>query len=168
MANLERRYFFYFEGVIIPISSLTIRRRRDSIAFCSATLPDPEPYNVLITANPDGILTFFVVDENDNETLTGTFTLNQVLSNTSANNNTVVLNGIADFGTDQPSTVSGLIIDNPMTTSNDSNGFQRFAADENSLIVVDDTIILEGVAVVVEEISLFVNSSTSRMDLAVI
>ena len=168
MANLKRLYHFYFEGVKIPISSLTIRRRRDSIAFCSATMPDPEPYTDLIAANPNGSMIYYIVDELGVEGLTGAFSLDQVLSNGSANANTVVLNGTADFATDQASTVSGLVVDNPMTTSNDSNGFQRFSADENSLIVIGDTIVLEGIPVVAEEISLFVNASTSRMDLAVI
>ena len=167
MASIKRLYHFYFEGTLIPISNLTIRRRLDALAFCSATIPDPEAYTDLIEANPEGSMAYYVVDSDGNETLVGTFALTQVIVNKASGTYTTVLNGEAEFSTDQASTVSGLVIDNPITTSNDSKGSQRFSADENALIVVGDTIMLEGSAVTVDSISLFVNVSTSRMDLEV-
>jgi len=158
----------------IPVSALTIRRRKDSVAFCSVTIPQPNQLlddglttlADLIAANPNGEMLLKQTINGGAETLVGTYTLDQVLTTDSSSVFTVVLNGINDFGADQASSGS-YVIDAPITTSNDSTGLQRFSAAEDALIVVDDQITLQGSVVNVEEISLFVNVVNSRMDLGV-
>lgn len=93
----------------------------------------------------------------------GTYALNQILPTISPSNETTVLNGEADFGTDQPSTGS-FIIDNPITLSSNASGTRQFSAEENALIVVGDEITLMGELIEVVSISLFVNVVNSRMD----
>lgn len=173
MANIKL-YVFDFESVRIQISALTIRRRQGSKAFCSVTVPDPEPYTDLFSANPLGTLVISQTLDGGAETVVGTFTLSQVLTTKSTSVFTIVLNGEADFGTDQSTQGITWDISSPITSTDDSTGTQRFSAAENALIVVDDTILfndttssVNAVLVNVEEISLFVNSANSRMDVGV-
>jgi len=164
----ERRYYFYFNSTKIPISNFTIRRSLNTVAYCNVTIPDPEPYNQLISDNINGALTIYVVDSDGVETLAGSFILDQVQANESANANTVVLSGRADFGVDLASSISGVVINKQITKSTDSTGKQRFSADENCLLVVGDEILLQGLIVTIEDITIFVNVKTSRMDVAII
>ncbi len=178
MTNIKNYVFdFTSEDLLtvqrIPISSLTIRRRLDSTAFCSVTLPDPEPYEGLISANPAGTLELKQILNGGAEVVVGTYTLQQVLTTKSTSVFTLVLNGVADFGTDQASSGS-YTITNPITSTNDSNSISRFSAEENALIVVGDTINFadgpsgETSPFTVQELSLFANTVNSRMDLGII
>lgn len=164
---MTKKYFFDFVGVNIPISSLTLRRREDSIAFCSVTVPNAEEFAELFNSNPTG--TMVLSQDLDGTTSTvGTYILNQILPTISPSNETTVLNGEADFGTDQPSTGLILTIDNPITKSSNSNGLRQFSAAENALIIVGDIIELTGESISVKSISLFVNVVNSRMDITYI
>lgn len=162
------RYICEFQNVRIRISSLNIRRRRDAPAFCSVTIPDGEQHTLLITNNPTGTLVIIQIDENDVETTIGTYILNQVLPTESPSAITIVLNAQADFGTDLAPSGLTFQVPNPITTSNDSLGIQRFSAAEDGRIVVGDIINLRGVNVTVEEITFFVAVNNSRMDVGVI
>lgn len=159
---MVKNYFFDFEGVRIPISSLTLRRREDSIAFCSVSIPSADQYSQLFNSNPTGAMVLSQSLDGIISTV-GTYALNQILPTISPSNETTVLNGEADFGTDQPSTGS-FIIDNPITLSSNASGTRQFSAEENALIVVGDEITLMGELIEVVSISLFVNVVNSRMD----
>lgn len=175
---MVKQYAFYFESVKIPISNLTIRRRTDTDAFCSVTLPIPDDYVTLISNNPSGTMEIFQIIDGGSEVLVGTYTLNQVLPTNSPSSFTLVLNGRADFGTDQPSSGS-YTITNPITSSSDTSGDKMFSAEENALIVVGDTIdfsdepadssgIFPTIGYTVDSISLFVTPVNSRMDVGII
>ncbi len=165
----------------VPISNMTIRRRRDSTAFCSVTIPKPQQLVetapgvfkelvevILNNLDVPGSLVISQIANGGVETVVGTYLISQIIPTRSASSYTVVLNGTADFATDLPAVFTNWVIDNPITESSDSNNLQRFSAAENALIRVDDTIDLEGQPVTVEEISLFVNVTNSRMDVGVI
>lgn len=163
-----KKYVFDFVSTRIKISSLTIRRRLDSTAFCSVTIPDSDQFADLIAANPDGAMVLSAVDGLGTETIVGTYILDQILVTKSPSNVTTVLNGINTFETDLATSISPITIDNPITVTTDSNGLIRFSAEEQALIVVNDTIILEGQSTTVQEITLFVASNNSRMDVGII
>lgn len=182
-----KRYFFDFVSLTpalttrIPISNMTIRRRRNTTAFCSVTIPQPEQ-NVLVNGidtalidiisinlDPPGSLVISQTINGGPEVVVGTYLLDQIIPTRSPSAYTVVLNGVADFATDLPVGVVNWVIDAPITETNDTNGIQRFSNEENALIKVGDTIVLEGnPATTVEEISLFVNVANSRMDVGVV
>lgn len=172
-----KKYVFDYINVRIPISAMTIRRNLDTTAFCSVTVPDPEQVveilpgitqtlDKFIEANPDGNMIISQTIGSGSEVTVGTYVLSQVLSSRSPSAFTLVLNGTALFGVDQTSSGS-YIIPNPITNNNDTTGLQRFSAEENALIVIGDTITLEGSDVIARTISLFVNAVNSRMDVAV-
>ncbi len=169
----------------VPISSLTIRRRLDSNSFSSVTLPNPEQ-QVPIAGGPDQSLIDIInqnlttgqlvlkhiINGGGSEVIVGTYDLEQILSTTSPSAFTAVLNGVATFDATQnpdlPNSNNTWVIDKPITDSSDSNGLRRFSAAENALIIIDDTITLQGSSVTVQEVSLFASAVNSRMDLGVI
>ncbi len=178
MTNIKKYVFdFISEDTLttqrIPISSMTIRRRLGSTAFCSATLPDPEPYTDLITSNPAGTLVFRQIINGGSEVTVGEYILEQVLTTKSPSAYTVVLNGTNTEGDDQASSGDWTITD-PITSSNDSNSLQRFSAEENALIVIGDKIFFaDGPGITpeettVQEVSLFATTINSRMDIGIV
>lgn len=179
-------YFFEFVGVRIPISAMTIRRNIDTTAFCSASIPDPTQLieispNVFIDLsqwieqNPDGEMVFTQSLDGGIEEVIGTYNLEQTLTTKSPSGFTIVLNGVADFGDDQPSSGSYTIL-NPITSTDNSSGVARFSAAENPLIVVGDTIDFSDsgvppfpvIAITVQTMTFFATTVNSRMDIAYI
>ena len=178
MTNIKNYAFdFISEDTLItqriPISALTIRRRVGSTPFCSVTLPDPEPYTALITSNLAGTLVLKQIIDAGLEVIVGTYILDQILTTRSPSGFTIVLNAINTEGDDQPSTGS-YTITKPITSTEDSKNIKRFSAEENALIVLGDTInfsdspVIETTAFTVQELSLFVNTVNSRMDVGII
>lgn len=163
MADVKK-YFFDFVGVRIPISALTMRRSLDAIAFCSVTIPQPDDHSDLFGANPDGEMVISQSLNDGAETVVGTYTLTQLLPTESPSSYTVVLNGEADFQTDQPTTGQTFAVEKPITISQ-SSGVTRTSAKEDALIVVGDQVVLRDVTYAVKTLSLFVNVKNSRMDL---
>ena len=163
-----KRYGFFFEGVEIPVSFLSIRRRLDTQAFYSVSIPDAQTYIDLFNSNPNGLMEFYVY-ENGSETgtLCGTCNLDQILSTNSPSGNNVVLNGVADFGTDLPTTGQVWIVDNPITTSVNSKSNNNFTAAEEPLAVVNDSLMYIGSAVSIYSISIYATVKDSRMDVTV-
>ncbi len=171
-------YVFDLVGVRIPVSSLSIRRVLDGEAFCSVTIPNASPFIGLIEDNPTGAMLLSHII-NGVEAIVGTFTLQQFTTTASTGGQTVVLNGQAAFGIDQASSGSYTII-NPITHATQSNTTVNFSAEENALIVVNDTIFLgaggfdpvtdEPITTesIVTSIALFVNVLNSRMDVSVL
>lgn len=182
MVNIKR-YFFDFITERIPVSQLTIRRNLDTTPFCSVSIPDPEqpveispgvfvPLSEFIESNPGGLMTISQTINGGAEVVVGTYNLNQSLPTNSPSAFTLVLNGDNTFGDDQASTVSGLTITNPITSSNNSIGNPMFSAEENALIVIGDIINFSDTnikpfvtePITVQTISLFVTTVNSRMD----
>jgi len=159
----------------IPVSNLSITRRKDNPSSCSVTIPSPDEFTTFLTSNPTGTMTISEI-LNGVESVVGTYTLSQYLPTRSPSAFTVVLNGQVPEGTDQASTISPVTISNPITSAQNADGTIRFSAEENALIVVDDIInvgtgtfdIGTGEQILTEitvrSISLFVNVSNSRMD----